>query len=133
MFASGEDLVFLAKDTLQEVNRVPHFTNVSFDEQGRIRGVDEEGHLVIYELNAQAYIQQLERQRVARATEGIDVRAIFAPEVAAPEAQREIPTEGFEQFETTKARFELAFSDIVAVATNLDITRQLRQCFNACP
>ena len=44
LFYTNDDLVMITKDTLEEVKKMPGVSNVSFDSQGRIRGINAEGH-----------------------------------------------------------------------------------------
>ena len=81
-FYSGTDLVIIAKDTLQEVKRVPKLTHVNFEDKGRLRAIDEKGYLVIFELNIAQITAVLDQQRIAKMAQGIDVTDIFAEESA---------------------------------------------------
>jgi hypothetical protein len=77
LFYSKEDLVVVTKDRLEEVKRVPNLTHVNFDSTGRIRAVDKDGHLVIYEPNFSEIAKELDKRRIALLAEGINIQDIF--------------------------------------------------------
>src|SRR3989338_6567431 len=71
MFQSNGGFVILAKDTLQEVQKIPKLFEGKLDEQGRIKGVDEKGNLVVYDANFKEVTQELEKRRVERLVQGL--------------------------------------------------------------
>jgi hypothetical protein len=77
LFYSDKDLVMITKDTLEEVKRMPNVSNVNFDSQGRIRGVDPEGHLVLYAVDYDSLSTALARRKAQALTTGIDITNIF--------------------------------------------------------
>lgn len=107
MFDSGNDFVILSKDTLQEVKRIPKFYNATLDDQGRIRGIDAQGHLVIYDANFKEVAQEAEKRRVARLAQGL-AADLFRKEGEAEPAK--VDTEQFQHLLPAKADFEVQFS-----------------------
>jgi len=126
LFYSKEDLVIVTKETLEEVKRVPNLTQVNFDSMGRIRAVDKDGYLVIYEPNFGEIIEKLDKQRVARLAKGIDIGDIFELE-AAKEARDKDGEKGFEHLEPLRTRYETQFNDVLAQVTTQEGVLQLRK------
>ncbi len=116
MFNSGIDFVILAKDTLQEVQKIPKLSDGKLDDQGRIRGFDERGHLVIYDANFQEVSQELEKRRVARLAQGITVD-LFKKESA---TATKIETDQLQHLVPVKTNLETQFNTQLQQITALD-------------
>jgi len=129
LFYSKEDLVMTTKDGLEEVKRVPQLTQVNFDGQGRIRAVDKDGHLVVYEPNFGELAQELDKRRVAKLAAGIKVADIFDLEAARKEEARK-KIETLEYLEPLRAQYGEQFNQILAKITTQEGVRQLRDGFN---
>ncbi|HTE48456.1 MAG TPA: AAA family ATPase [Candidatus Paceibacterota bacterium] len=126
LFYSGEDLVFLSKDTLDEVRRVSNLTNVVFDSSGNIRAVDNEGYLVIFEANFSILADELDKRRIANLAEGIDVAGIFDLK-AQKKAEEQKRGEGFEELELVRTKYEQEFSKALGTITTDEGIQQLRK------
>lgn len=129
LFYSKEDLVVVTKDGLEEVKRVPQLTQVNFDGQGRIRAVDKDGHLVVYEPNFGELAQELDKRRVARLAAGIKVADIFDLEATRKEEAKK-RSESLEYLQPLRAQYEDQFKDILAKITTQEGVQQLRGGFN---
>ncbi len=127
LFYSKEDLVVVTKDTLDEVKRVPNLTQVNFDSTGRIRAVDKDGHLVIYEPNFSEVAEELDKRRVAKLADGIQFQDIFDLE-ASKKAQK--GGEGLEYLSPLRAKYQEQFNDVLSKITTQEGVSQIRQGFN---
>jgi len=129
LFHSKDDLVIVTKDTLDEVKRVPGLTQANFDSQGNIRAVDKNGHLVIYEPQFQDLAQEMDKRRIARLAEGINLTNIF--DVArAKKAETAMTAETLEHLVPLRAQYEAQFKEVLATITTQGGVQQLRQGFN---
>jgi len=129
LFYSKEDLVIVTKDTLDEVKRVPGLTQVNFDAQGRIRAVDKDGYIVIYEPNFGELAQELDKRRIAKLAAGIKVADIFDIEVARKEEARK-KTETLEYLQPLRSQYEEQFNQVLAKTTTQEGVHQLREGLN---
>ena len=129
LFYSKEDLVVVTKDTLDEVKRVPNLTQVNFDGQGRIRAINKDGHLIIYEPNFGELAQELDKRRVARLAAGIKVADIFDLESARKEEARK-KTKTLEYLQPLRAQYEEQFNQVLAKITAQEGVHRLREGFN---
>lgn len=128
LFYSKEDLVVVTKDGLEEVKRIPKLTHVIFDRQGRIRAVDKDGYLVIYETNFDELAQELDKRRAARLAAGIKITDIFDLKAARKaEAKR---SEILDYLRPLRTQYEEQFGDVLAEITTQEGVRQLREGFN---
>ena len=127
LFYSKEDLVVVTKDTLDEVKRVPNLTQVNFDSTGRIRAVDKDGHLVIYEPNFAEVAEELDKRRVAKLADGIQFQDIFDLE-ASKKAQK--GGESLEYLEPLRVKYQEQFTDVLSKITTQEGVNQIRQGFN---
>ena len=127
LFYSKEDLVVVTKDTLDEVKRVPNLTQVNFDSTGRIRAVDKDGHLVIYEPNFGEVAEELDKRRVAKLADGIQFQDIFDLE-ASKKAQK--GGESLEYLEPLRVKYQEQFTDVLSKITTQEGVNQIRQGFN---
>lgn len=127
LFYSKEDLVVVTKDTLDEVKKVSNLTQVNFDSQGKIRAVDKDGYLIIYEPNFDKVAQQLDKRRVAKLAEGIKIQDIFDLE-ASKKAQK--GTETLEYLNPLRTKYQEQFNDVLAKITTSEGVQQVRQGLN---
>ncbi len=127
LFYSKEDLVVVTKDTLDEVKRVPNLTQVNFDSTGRIRAVDKDGHLVIYEPNFSEVARELDKWRVTKLAEGIQIQDIFDLE-ASKKAQK--GTETLEYLDPLRTKYQKQFNEVLAKITTQEGVQQVRQGLN---
>lgn len=105
-FQSNEGFVILAKDTLQEMQKVPKLYGGKLDDQERIRGIDEKGHLVVYDINFQEVTQELRSRRNAQIAKGL-ISDLFKQEATADVA---VKNDQFRRLEEAKKVFELEFN-----------------------
>jgi len=126
LFYSKEDLVVVTKDTLDEVKRVPNLTQVNFDSQGRIRAVDKDGHLVIYEPNFSEVAQELDKWRVARLADGIQIQDIFDLQAS---KKKQKGGESLEYLDPLRTKYQEQFIDVLSKITTGEGVMQVRQGF----
>lgn len=113
MFQSSGEFVILARDTLQEVQKIPKLYEGKLDEQGRIRGIDEKGHLVIYDVNFREVTQELEKRRVVRIAQGLAVD-LFKKEDA---GAARVEVDQFQHLVTVKTDLETKFNEQLQAIT----------------
>ncbi|MDP3763392.1 MAG: AAA family ATPase [bacterium] len=132
LFYSKDDLVIITKDTLEEVKRVPKLTQVNFDRTGRIRAVDKDGHLVIYEPNFDDLAEELDKRRVQKLAEGIKILDIFDLEASkrAQAQQTRNYGESLEYLDPLRTQYTEQFNDVLAKITTQEGVQQIRQGFN---
>ena len=129
LFYSKGDLVVVTKDGLEEVKRVPGLTQANFDEQGRIRAINEDGHLVVYEPNFKELVQELDKRRIARLAAGIKVTDIFDLKAAREEETRN-RVKSFDYLQPLRTQYEEQLKDVLAKTTTQEGVQQLRIGFN---
>ena len=127
LFYAKEDLVVVAKDTLDEIKRVPNLTQVNFDSTGRIRAVDKDGYLVIYEPNFSEIAEELDKRRIAKLADGVQFQDIFDLE-ASKKAHK--GSESLEYLEPLRTKYQEQFSDVLSRITTQEGVHQIRQGFN---
>lgn len=127
LFHSKNDLIIITKDSLEEVKRVPGLIHVNFDATGRIRAVDKEGHLVIYEPNFEEVAQELDKWRVSRLAEGIQIKDIFDLEGSKKAHKGE---DGLEYLESLRTQYQEQFADVLSKITTGEGASQIRQGLN---
>jgi MoxR-like ATPase len=125
VFSSGEDLVFITKDTLEEVRREPGLGHANFNESGNMRAVNEEGYLITYKISAERYQKEFEKRRIEQMTQAIDAEDIFRPEVS--KVKEEATAEIFENLEPAKDAYKKAFEEQAAKITDAEGVQGLRQ------
>lgn len=126
LFYDSDDFVMIAKDTLQEVKRVPKISHVHFDEKGRMRAVDGEGHLVIYEPQFEEIERRIKAQRVAEMAGKIRVSDIFAPPASRVKKEKREREASFEHLKPLREQYERDFADVLVKATTEEAVRALR-------
>src|SRR3989344_3036903 len=127
MFQSCDSYVFLDKNTLQEAKKLPKFYNVKVDSEGRLRGIDARGHLVIYDANFQEVAQAAEKARVARFAQGL-AAGLFKKEGEAAPAK--IDVDQFQHLVPAKTDFETQFNNQLQTINNLDNISDINQALN---
>src|SRR3989344_6499924 len=126
LFYSKEDLVIVTKDGLDEVKRVPNLTQVNFDSTGKIRAVDKDGHLVIYEPNFSEVAQELDKWRVSRLAEGIQIGDIFDLQAS---KKKQKGGESLEYLDPLRTKYQEQFIDVLSKITTGEGVMQVRQGF----
>lgn len=76
-FKSGEDLILVERDTLQEIGRLPHADRTQIDANGLVRTVDDQGHFVIADMNLDAVVGHIKGKLIAGALQGADPSQYF--------------------------------------------------------
>ena len=79
LFYSQENFILMTRETLQEVKRLPGVSYVNFDSEGRIRAIDKDGYLVIYEPDFGGLITAMEKRRVSKLSTGVSIADVFKP------------------------------------------------------
>lgn len=118
-FESNGEFVIFSRDDLKEVKKVSNVFSGRIDQQGRIRGVDEKGHLVIYDTNFQEAVQELEKRRVARLAQGL-TDDLFEREASETEVQDEDKVNQFQHLVPVRTDLETMFSDHLQTITVLE-------------
>jgi MoxR-like ATPase len=126
VFSSGEDLVFITKDTLEEVRREPGLGHADFNESGNMRAVNEEGYLITYKISAEQYKRALERRRVEQATKRIKAKG-SSSKVSKPEVKESVAVEGLEYLEITKEELEVQLQKDIDNCIDAEGVQHLRQ------
>ncbi len=124
LFYSNNDLILVAKETLQEVKRLPGYSNVNFDAQGRIRAINNTGHLVILEMDADVFMQELSKERIAKLAQGIDIADIFA---SAAKKQGGAPEEITKELLPIRQEWEQKLQVQLDSVTNLEQAQNFKQ------
>ncbi len=127
LFYSLSDLVVVTKDTLDEVKVVPGLSQVNFDAAGRIRAIDKNGHLVIYDANFEEIAEELDKYRVSKLAAGIKIQDIF--DLKSKKVRQEAD-ETMEYLEPLRTQYQAQFTNILSQVTTPEGVLQLRQGFN---
>ncbi|MSU55259.1 MAG: hypothetical protein EXS46_01825 [Candidatus Taylorbacteria bacterium] len=127
LFYSKDDLVIVAKDTLDEVKRVPNLTQVNFDSTGKIRAVDKDGHLVIYEPNFSEVAEEFDKRRVAKLADGVQFKDIFDIKASEKATEGDVT---LEYLEPLRLKYQEQFTDVLSKITTQGGVNQIRQGFN---
>ncbi len=125
-FESNGEFVILTRDGLNEIKRIPKLCNVRLDKQGRIRGIDEKGHLVIYDANFKDITQELEKRRVTRLARGLTLD-LFKKE-AGQGAQSKV--DQFQHLIPAKTDLETRFGEQLQTITALDGVSNISEALN---
>ena len=104
--SSRGEFVILSKDGLKEIKRIPNVFNGKFDNEGRIRGVDEKGHLVVYDIGLQEFIRELSGRKIAGIGQELIADFFKAGSVS---AESEKKGEEFKHLESVKTGWETQF------------------------
>jgi hypothetical protein len=124
LFYSNSDLILVAKETLEEVKRIPGMSNVNFDAQGRIRAIDKDDHLVILEMDADKIVQSLSKRRIARLAHGIDLADIFS---SAGKKKGATPEEIIKDLTPIREEWENRLQSQLDSVINLEQTQAFKQ------
>jgi len=125
LFYTEEDLVMLAKETLEEIKRVPGMKEANFDTQGRIRAVDKAGFLVTYAPDTRGLAEAMEGKRLERIAKGVSVGELF--KVERIKAQPTAAIEQAKNLEPIKAKMEAETSAAIAALENLEHAANFRK------
>ena len=126
LFYSGKDMVVVTKDTLEEVKREPRMSHVNFDAIGRIRAVDKDGHLVMYEPNFEDLARELDRRRITKFTQNVQIKNIF--DLQAPKKGGE-GEKSLEYLEPTRVQYQEQFKEVLSQITTAEGLHQIRGGF----
>jgi len=113
-------IVFLNRDTLEEIHRLDHCKGAHFNADGRLRAINNIGQLVEYEGNLQEVGQAMTAKRVREATASFQVKNVLAEAgtstttVSADVAQR------FAHLAGEKGRHEKEFQDLILQIRRLE-------------
>lgn len=115
-FRAHDEFVILAKDTLQEIKKIPDLKESKLDETGKIKGINKEGRLVIYEVNFQEVAQELEKRRVEKLAQGLSIDDLFQKKAESAS----VNTDQFQDLLPIKTKSEAKFSEQLQTITSLD-------------
>lgn len=129
-FYSGNQLMFLERSTLKEIETEIDLTHTNFDPEGRIRAVDREGRLVICKTNLAAISQEVERRKIAQLAQGIQIDDLFAPEKANTQSAARRPSEDVSHLAPLKSQYEATFTQKLQSTKGLDDVRVVAQALD---
>lgn len=104
LFDQGEEIAVVDRFRLEEVGRFPGNDLIQFDSQGRIHTFDDDGHLVIYEMNLGEIAQSIETRRATELLQGLDIKGLFGTE-SGPGEQATESRDDLGHLEPLKSRF----------------------------
>jgi len=122
-FNCGKELIILASNTLDEVKRIPDLTNVHFDSTNKIRAVDQNTCLVVYESNLAELAEELEKKKLKNLAEGLQLDNIFDLEASKPTQE----LKNAELLKETKENVEKEFSNRLSETAELEEVLKIRQ------
>lgn len=115
-FESNSEFVILSKDDFKEVKKIPNLFSARVDQGGMIRGIDENGYLVVYNTNFQEVALELEERRVTRLTQGL-ATDLFQKESV---ADVKVEADKLQHLVPVKIDLETKFADQLQTIANLD-------------
>lgn len=131
IFYSGNDLVMATKDKFEEVKRMEGITNVNFDSQGRIRAVDKDGYLVLYDVDYTTLNTKLAKDKAQKIASGVDINDIFSQKKQAESTYDEKTKENLQPIKTNWEADILPkiagvgnIEEVLSLRNNLNILRQ---------
>lgn len=116
------DLVILNKDTLEEVQKIPIY-GYTLDPEGKIRVIDKDGYLVIYDANFQEVAQDLEKRKVARLAQGLTAD-LFRKKTTVPP---KVEVEQFQHLVPVKTDMETQFNAQLQTTATLEDISNIRE------
>jgi hypothetical protein len=112
LFESDDDFVIASKDSFEEIHRFENFFGANVDRGGKIRGIDINGYLVIYDTNLQEVALELAREkdrvRLERASQLSD--GLFEPHMDT-KIDSGVEVREFQELIPTKQGFETRFDE----------------------
>ena len=120
--ASG-NLVMLEKNTLKSVDmsQVPSDLKLEFDSNGRVRRIDESGHLVIQDINLGQLARSVKVRQIAGLAKGIDIGALFQKEVSATSASsQQTPGKDYSHLDAIRAEYEPKFARFINTIEDIE-------------
>lgn len=124
-FDSNGEFVVLARDSLQEIQKVPKIYGGILGDDGKIRGIDEEGHFVIYNANFQEVAEEADKRRIASIAQGLGAD-LFRKE--APEASSaKVDSDKFQHLVPAKTGFETQFSEHLQTTATMEDISNIRE------
>lgn len=111
------EFFILSRDELKVIKKIPNLYNGRLNAQGKIHGVNENGHLVTYEVNFAEVAQQMEERRLSRLATGLTAD-LFKEEAAIKPAEASVE----ESHHLVKVRQEVedAFNKQIQTITALE-------------
>ena len=117
MLFSRKGLIILDKDNLNEVGIIHGAKRVVFGADHSVHVIDDVGHLVIYETNISELAQEIDKQRVARLAQGIQLDDIFDPKTPVIPESKPVDR-NLEPFSNLQKSCWSRFNEIVSVITS---------------
>lgn len=125
-FYSNKDFIVITRDSLEEVKRVSGLTQVNFDDNGRIRAVDEKGFLVIYEPDFGELVEEIKKQKASDLSQNISIADIFQESAK----KQQNVGEDLKYLETAKIEYEKQFTEVLNGVNTSEGILELRQNFD---
>ncbi|XOU94848.1 MAG: AAA family ATPase [Candidatus Kerfeldbacteria bacterium] len=129
LFYSGDDLIVMTKDTLKEVKRESNLSHVDFDNNGNIRAIDKDGHLVIHEANFDELAGELDKHRIQSATADLNIDDIFTQQAAKNE-QAGLDNKSMDKLDGVRDDLQTKFKEMLETVSTHEGLVQARDQFN---
>ena len=123
LFYSGDELVLLTKDTLEEISRKKGVSAVNFDSKGNITAVNEEGYLVKYALEMDSLQERIAANRAKKISEGVDIEEIFKNSKTRQEAYNDTDNKHFKELKDQYEGITRKYLSSVVDASSASIFR----------
>jgi len=124
MDPSGEFFAFDADGTFvvisrtdgKEIGRIPNLYHGNLDQNGRVRGIDAAGHLVVHEIDFKATLQEIEKRKIAAISQRL-VGDLFQSDDNTQAA--DVPDE-FQHLLPVRSQLRTQFDTQLGAISNLD-------------
>ncbi len=125
LFYSENNLVMIKKDTLEEVTFMEDVTQANFDSQGRIRAVDKEGYLVLFDVDYASINEAIAKRKAQNLAKNINVKDIFSEKKKNGEKTYDQAT--IENLQVQKTEWENQVLPTIAQAKDVSDVLNLRE------
>ncbi len=123
VFNCKKGLVILEKESMQEMKVLPSMTNAHFDQNGRMRVIDSEGKLVIFDTNFFDLVREIDDYRALILRDKLKPGA-FVDEAAQERARQAELKKKYARYVPLKDEFEPKFIERLGAAKTLaDVQR----------
>lgn len=122
-FDTSNGVVLMDKESLQISKDLPGFKHVHFDASGKMRAVNKEGKLVIFEDNFQQIATEATKNRLIRMSQNIKIDDLFEDKASGPKKSAEVQR-SFDHLEPVRIQYATQFQPLIDQIQNFDdITR----------
>ncbi|MBI4232288.1 AAA family ATPase [Candidatus Peregrinibacteria bacterium] len=127
IFTAGGAFKILRSDTLEELDSIRDVYHVHFDDQGRIRAINSEGKLVVYETNFEELVKQIEKEKAKALISQIDVTSLFKKAVTQKGQPTEEKKESFAHLQELKSKISADSKPLIEGAQSLEALGDLSE------